>query len=161
MFKVLVTDDTVDIDYEQTIEVNKLMKGPINHIVLSDCSKYLVCADNYCNISVWRRNKHIWSHHINLPKYPISPVAIAIHKNSPKLVTAFSDAKIFEYDLEEMRFLCASSKHFVENQDRHAIKNIALDPRNENIIIAHNDTHMFVLKKYMVFIKFSFDWNSI
>lgn len=150
-FKVLVSDDTFDIDYEQTIEVNKMMKGPITHIVLSECGTYLVCADMHCNVSVWRQtNGRTWSHHINLPKYPISPVAIAIHKNSPKLVVAFADAKIFEYHLEEMQFLCAASTYFVPNQDRHAIKNITLDPRNEDIIIVHNDTHLLVLKKVMV-----------
>lgn len=157
-------DDAVDIVYETNIDLSRSLKGPIGHIRLSHCGEYLVCADICCNIAVWRFSNDSWSHHINLPKYSISPVAIAIHQHAPKLVAAFADGKIFEYHLEEMRFSCTTATYFVDNQDRYAIKNIALDPRNENIFIAHNDTHMFVLKKEDVsafagFRRFSYSQN--
>lgn len=150
IFRLLISDDAIDIDYETKIDFNKSLKGSISHLVLSNSGEYLVCADVCCNISAWRYNKQNWTHHINLPRYSISPVAIAIHKNSPKLVAAFSDGKIFEYDLEEMKFSCASTTFFVEDQVRYTIKNILLDPRNENVFIVHNDTHLFVLKKQNV-----------
>lgn len=150
IFRILVQDEIVDMEYEVSIDLGRSLKGPIGHIRLSHCGEYLVCSDVCCNIAVWRYSNENWSHHINLPKYSMSPVAIAIHKNSPKLVAAFSDGKIFEYHLEEMRFLCTASTFFVDNQDRYAIKNITLDPRNENVFIAHNDTFMFVLKKEYV-----------
>lgn len=149
-FRLLISEDAIDLDYETTIDLSKSIKGPVSHIVLSDCNRYLVCTDVCCNVSVWRKNERNWSHHINLPKYPLSPVAIAIHKNSPKLVAAFADGKIFEYHLEEMKFLCATTTLFVDNQERFAIKNIELDPRNENVFIVHNDTYLFVLKKDLV-----------
>lgn len=150
VFRMLTNEDAIDIDFESSIDLSKSLKGPISHLLLSDCGQYLVCADICCNIAVWRQNKRIWSHHINLPKYHVSPVSIAIHKHSPKLVAAFADGKIFEYHLEEMKFLCASTHLFVENQDRFAIKNIAPDPKNENIIVVNNDTHLFVLNKQLV-----------
>lgn len=150
VFRLLIGEDGIDIDFSDTIDLNKTLKGPISHMILSECGSYLVCADICCNITVWRQNKRIWSHHINLPKYHVSPVSIAIHKNSPKLIAAFADGKIFEYHLEEMKFLCATTTLFVENQDRLAIRNIAPDPKNENIFTVHNDTHLFVLKKQQV-----------
>lgn len=150
IFHILTQDDAVDIVYETNIDLGRSLKGPTSHMLLSHCGEYLVCADVCCNISVWRYNNDNWSHYINLPKYTMSPVAIAIHKNTPKLVAAFSDGKIFEYDLEAMRFLCSTTTFFVDNQERYAIKNITLDPRNENIFIAHNDSHIFVLKKEYV-----------
>lgn len=150
VFRLLINEDAIDIDFESSIDLSKALKGPISHLILSDCGNYLVAADICCNITVWRQNKRIWSHHINLPKYHVSPVSIAIHKHSPKLVAAFADGKIFEYHLEEMKFLCATTTLFVENQDRFAIRNIAPDPKNENIFTAHNDTHLFVLKKQVV-----------
>lgn len=150
IFRILVQDDIVDMEFELSIDLSRSLKGPIGHIRLSHCGEYLVCSDVCCNIAVWRYSNESWSHHINLPKYSMSPVAIAIHKNAPKLVAAFSDGKIFEYHLEEMRFLCAATTFFVDNQERYAIKNITLDPRNENVFIAHNDTYMFVLKKEYV-----------
>lgn len=150
VFRLLISEDAIDIDFETSIDLSKSLKGPISRMILSDCGNYLVCSDICCNITVWRQNKRKWSHHINLPKYHVSPVSIAIHKNSPKLVAAFADGKIFEYHLEEMKFLCATTTLFVEDQDRFAIKNIAPDPKNENIFTAHNDTHLFVLKKQQV-----------
>lgn len=150
VFRLLISEDAVDIDYESSIDLSKTLKGPISHMILSECGYYLVCADICCNITVWRQNKRNWSHHINLPKYHVSPVSIAIHKNAPKLVAAFADGKIFEYHLDEMKFLCATTTLFVENQDRFVIKNIAPDPKNENIFIVHNDTNLFVLKKQQV-----------
>lgn len=152
-FRLLISDDEVEIDYETTIDSSKWLKGAISHFVISDCNTYLVCTDVCCNVTVLQKSKQNWTHHINLPKYPLPPVAIAIHKNSPKLVATFADGKIFEYHLEEMKFLCATTNLFVSNQERFAIKNITLDPRNENVFIVHNDTYLFVLKKDLVSIK--------
>lgn len=152
-FRLLISEDDVEVDYETTIDSSKWLKGAISHIVVSNCNKYLVCTDVCCNVTVLQKSRQNWTHHINLPKYPLPPVAIAIHKNSPKLVAAFADGKIFEYHLEEMKFLCATTNLFVNNQERFAIKNIALDPRNEDVFIVHNDTHLFVLKKDLVSIK--------
>lgn len=156
VFKVSPTDsEDIVIDYRETIRTEKLT-APISHIVASHCGTYLVCADICCNITVWRRTKRSWVHHINLPKYLLSPTAIAIHPNAPKLVVAFSDSKLFEYHLEEMKFLCSTTKYFVENQKTHVIRNIILDSRNENIFILQNDTDLFVLKKLEVNTHFSF-----
>lgn len=46
-----------------------------------------------------------------------------------------------------MRFTCSSHKAHVENTDTHAVNNIILDPLNENIIMLHNDTFLYVLEK--------------
>lgn len=152
VFQVLVSDENdEEVHYRETIDAQKYLKAPISHIVVSNCGEFLVCAGLCCNISVWKRTKKDgWAHHINLPKYPLAPVAMAIHKNSPKLVVAFSDAKIFEYHLEEWRFLCSSSRQFVKNQDTHVIRNIVLDPRDEDVFILHNETFLFVVKKTKV-----------
>lgn len=152
-FRLLISEDHVEVDYETTINSSKGLKGAILHMVISDCNKYLVCTDVCCNVTVLQKSSQNWKHHINLPKYPLPPVAIAIHKNTPKLVAAFADGKLFEYHLEEMKFLCATTNLFVNNQERFAIKNIALDPRNEDVFIVHNDTYLFVLKKDLVSIK--------
>lgn len=150
VFRLLIGDDTIDIDFETSFDLSKVLKGPILHFELSDCGKYLVAADVSCNITVWRQNDRNWAHHINLPKYHVSPVSIAIHKRAPKLVAAFADGKLFEYHLEEMKFLCTTLTHFVESQERYAIKNIAPDPKNEDVFVVHNDKELFVLVKETV-----------
>lgn len=151
VFQILGTEDGEEVHYRETIDAQKYLKAAITHIVVSNCGDFLVCAGLCCNISVWKRTKKGgWAHHLNLPKYPLAPVAMAIHKNSPKLVVAFADAKIFEYHLEEFRFLCSSSRQFVKNQDTHVIRNIVLDPRDEDLFILHNETFLFTVKKTKV-----------
>lgn len=136
------------ITHRETIVAQTFLKAAISHIVVSHGGGYLVLADICGNISVWKRSrKGGWAHHINLPKYSLAPVAMAMHKNSPKLVAAFADGKILEYHLEESRFLCASSRQLINNQDTHVIRNIALDPRNEDVFILHNEAYLFTVKK--------------
>lgn len=136
------------INYRETIVAHTFLKAAISHIVVSNRGEYLVLAGICGNIAVWKRTrKSGWAHHINLPKYSLAPVAMAMHKNSPKLVMAFADGKIFEYHLEESRFLCASNRQLIINQDTHVIRNIALDPRNENVFILHNETFLFTVIK--------------
>lgn len=150
VFRLLIGEDTIDIDFETKFDLSKVLKGPIMHFIVSDCGKYVVATDVSCNITVWRQNKRDWMHHINLPKYHVSPVSIAIHKRTPKLIAAFSDGKLFEYHLEEMKFLCSTTTHFVDSHERYAIRTIAPDPKNEDIFVVHNDQDLFVLQKQMV-----------
>lgn len=147
------TDDSVQ--YETTINTSEVLQDSVCQLKLSHCGKYLICAGLCCNIGVWKLNtqkkKSQWKHLLNLPKYKLPPTALAIHRNTPKLVAAFADSKVFEYDLSELKFTCSTNAHFVANQSTHIIRNIVLDPRNENIFILQNDSFMFVLQKQEVF----------
>lgn len=58
--------------------------------------------------------------------------------------------QLFEYHLEDMKFVCSTTQHFVENQDLHAVQNIVLDPLNENVFICQNDEFVFSVKKIPV-----------
>lgn len=62
-------------------------------------------------------------------------------------VVTFRLIQIFEYHLEEMRFTCSSNKKHVANTTTHAVNNVVLDPNNEDIILLHNDTYLYVLEK--------------
>lgn len=157
VFQIVETEQSVDLDFVETIRLSKHMKGFVAHVIISNCGEYLVCSDLCSNVSAWKRTKKSWKHHIKLPKYPLPPVALAIHRNSPKLVVAFADTKLFEYHLEDMEFVASSHCQFVENQKNFAIKNIILDANNENIIILHNDQYLFVLEKKIVSFREYFD----
>lgn len=150
VFKILPTDE---IDYQETIDVSKSIKDVINLITISPCGKYLVVAGTCRIISVWTKTKKGWQHHLNLPKYIVPTTAIAIHYYKPCIVATFSDGKIFEYDLEEMKFTCSSRQMFISKTNTHCINGIILDPKNENIFILHNDTSLFVLLKNEEIIK--------
>lgn len=155
MFEVNISDSVI-IDYRETIDTNKFIKNQITQILVSHCGTYLVCAGLCCNIAVWKRNarqrklQQQWEHHINLPKYILTPTAMAIHSNSPKLVVVFADSKLFEYHLEELKFVYSTAQKFFDNQEFHVIKNIVLNPENEDVYIFQNDECIFAVKKVLV-----------
>lgn len=112
----------------------------------------MVCAGLCNNISVWnfvQKEKAVgsWKPFIKLPQYKVPPTCISIRPNSSKLVAIFPDRKVFEYDLDELRFTFLSvikSPHLEQTQP---INNITFDPRNDNILLLHNDTNVCVLTK--------------
>lgn len=73
-------------------------------------------------------------------------------------LTAFFHFQLFEYHLEDMKFVCSTTQNFVENQDLHAVQNIVLNPQNENVFICQNDEFVFTVKKSPV-IKCNAVWS--
>lgn len=136
-----------EIDHRQTIDASKYIKDTIHLLATTHCGNYFITAGTCRTIAVWiRKGKH-FQHHLNLPRYTAATTAISTHRNSPKLVAAFSDTKIFEYDLEEMCFTCTDKYSFVKRCQTHCVKSIVLDERNPNAFILHNQNSMFVLEK--------------
>lgn len=139
-----------EIDLKQTIDTTKFIKDTIHLMDISNCGTYFVVAGTCRTISVWIKNKsesELYSHHIKLPRYLASTTAIALHQNIPRVVVAFSDGKIFEYDLEEMCFTCTDKDFFNSHSGTHCIKGILLDSKNPNIYILYNEQKIFVVQK--------------
>lgn len=130
-----------------------VIKESIHILTISPCGKYLVCAGLCNNISVWTfvissTVIDSWKHFIKLPQYKVPPTSISIRPNSSTLAAVFPDRQLFEYDLEELRFTFLTIiRDDVGLEATHPINNITFDPRNENILLVHNDTNVCVLKK--------------
>uniref|UniRef100_W8BSL2 Cirhin n=1 Tax=Ceratitis capitata TaxID=7213 RepID=W8BSL2_CERCA len=144
----IVNNGSTDLDFIETIETAKHIRDVISLFAVSECGTYIVAAGADRTIAVWSiyQGKH-FRHHLNMPRYSAITTAIAIHAKEARLVAAFSDGKIIEYDLEEMCFTCSESEYFVENAETHCVTNILLDTRNTNNIILHNDAYLYVLEK--------------
>ncbi|KAJ6644304.1 U3 small nucleolar RNA-associated protein 4 like [Pseudolycoriella hygida] len=141
-----------EIELKETISTNQFMKDTISLVCLSKCNKYLICADVCGIVAVWKCAKNRWAPYKNLPNRNYPPTAIAIHGN--RIVLAFPDYKIFEYDLETHEIVCSTADDFFDNippgfrsTTDKAINNIILDGKNENVVILHNDSFLFVLEK--------------
>ncbi|XP_075161561.1 UTP4 small subunit processome component l(3)72Dn [Haematobia irritans] len=156
IFAVLVSpDDNVldasispPLDFIECIDTSKHIKDSIKLFTVSVCGSYIAAASADRSIAVWSvyKGKH-FKHLLNLPRYTAATTAVAIHAEQPRLVAAFADGKIFEYDLEEMCFTCSDLDRFVINSEHNSINNIVLDPRNPNIFVMQNDAKLFVLEK--------------
>lgn len=177
VFSIPSAGNDEKIELTETIETSGVLADSLNHAEVSHCGQYLVCSGLCGNIGVWKlqtqRKKSQWKHLLNLPKHKVAPTALAIHRNAPKVVVAFADSKVlylintincycwlfeyfivsfqlYEYDLSETKITYTTNTPFVQSQATHIISNIVLDPRNEDIFILQNDSHMFVVKKQAV-----------
>ncbi|XP_017486394.1 PREDICTED: U3 small nucleolar RNA-associated protein 4 homolog [Rhagoletis zephyria] len=144
----VVNNGSTDLDFVESIETSKHIKDVINLLAVSECGTYVVATGTDHTIGVWRifQGKH-YKHHLNMPRYSAITTALAIHAKEPRLVAAFSDGKIIEYDLEEMCFTCSEQEYFVDNAETHCVSNVLVDKRNPNHIILHNDAYLYVLEK--------------
>uniref|UniRef100_A0A1A9W3B5 WD repeat-containing protein 55 homolog n=1 Tax=Glossina brevipalpis TaxID=37001 RepID=A0A1A9W3B5_9MUSC len=156
IFAVLDGDDELNtgslppLDFIELIDTAKHIKDSIKLLTVSMCGSYIVAAANDRSIAVWSiyEGKH-FKHLLNLPRYNAATTALALHAELPRLVAAFADGKIFEYDLEEMCFTCSDVNHFVKQSEHACITNICLHPRNPQILIMQTEAVMFVLEKYL------------
>ncbi|XP_061389746.1 U3 small nucleolar RNA-associated protein 4 homolog [Musca vetustissima] len=139
---------TPPLDFVEFIDTSKHIKDSIKLFTVSVCGSYIAAASTDRSIAVWSvyKGKH-FKHLLNLPRYTAATTALSIHAEQPRVVAAFADGKIFEYDLEEMCFTCSDVDRFVANSEYYCIENILLDPRNPNIFVMQNDSKLFVLEK--------------
>lgn len=98
IFTIPAAGTSDEVQFKETISSSAIIKDSISHIEISHCGTFLVCVGLCSTVAVWKqqtqKKKSQWKHLLNLPKYKIPPTAIAIHKNSPKLVAAFADSKV-------------------------------------------------------------------
>ncbi|XP_043260482.1 U3 small nucleolar RNA-associated protein 4 homolog [Colletes gigas] len=118
-------------------------------------SKYFICADRQGIIAVYNINEAettdtpvAWL----LPKYSCPLTAMAVQKNTLNLVVVYSDHKIIEYNILQRQYTKFSNnlqsrlpKQWLARS--FPITNIIFDPRNENIIIMHDDSTVYVINK--------------
>ncbi|KAL9902143.1 UTP4 small subunit processome component l(3)72Dn [Glossina fuscipes fuscipes] len=156
IFAVLSADDDLisslpPLDFVELVDTTKHVKDGIKLFTVSVCGTYVAIAGNDRSIAVWfvYKGKH-FKHLLNLPRYAAATTALALHAELPRLVAAFADGKIFEYDLEEMCFTCSAINQFVKQSEHACITNICLDSRNPEIMIMQTEAVMFVLEKYSI-----------
>lgn len=135
-----------EVKFLYSVYLSAELKSPISHVVLSPCGNYLAVATSNHLVAVWQLNGQESKHLLNLPSYKAATTAMAMHENSPRLVVAYANGRIVDYDLSENRFVCQTAKHFVRSSYAHCIRGLLLDPQNPNIVIAYNEHTLFVLK---------------
>ncbi|KAG4075374.1 hypothetical protein HA402_003165 [Bradysia odoriphaga] len=143
-----------DVDFKATVSTEGVIKDTISLVCLSKCGKYLVCVGTCGTTAVWTNKGNGWSYVKQISNANCAPTAIAMHSKTNRIVLAFADYKIFEYDLTTDTIVCASDAFLkdmltrsLKNSTDKAINNILLDEKNENVVILQNDSFLFVLEK--------------
>ncbi|KAH8365898.1 hypothetical protein KR093_007000, partial [Drosophila rubida] len=134
------------VEFLYSINLGAQVKAPIRLVKLSHCGTYFVVATSDHLVGVWQLNGKESKHLLNLPRYKAGTTALALQEDRPRLVVAYADGHIVDYDLSERRFVCETSTHFVPNSETHCIKGLLLDPQKPKIVMAYNETYFYVLK---------------
>ncbi|KAM8710953.1 hypothetical protein ACLKA7_017566 [Drosophila subpalustris] len=135
------------VEFLYSVYLSAELKSPISHLELSSGGKYLVVATTDHLVAVWQLDGKESQHLLNLPRYRAATTALAMHEARPRLVVAYADGRLVDYDLVKARIVCETGK-LVGSQRSHCIKGLLLDASNPDIVIAYNECASFVLRSF-------------
>ncbi|KAI8041699.1 U3 small nucleolar RNA-associated protein 4 homolog [Drosophila gunungcola] len=133
--------------FQKTIDLSDHCKGIISHLVVSSCGDYIVAATSERTISVWRLHGKQYKHLLNLPRHRAGTTALSMHEDFPRVVVAYANGQLVEYDLVDRKFTCETDEYLIPDTKLHCISGISLDPMNPNIFMAHTENNIYVLER--------------
>lgn len=137
------------VDFVDIIETKNYVHGAIAMATLSKDDKYLGLVSLGRSTHIWSiSDKGTFQHVSSLPRYVAPVTAIQIDTNNTlSAIIAYSDGKIVEYNIADMKFLCSDYDTYSDKSDFHPITRIMLDTKNTDVLIMQNDLCLFSLKK--------------
>lgn len=141
-----------EVKFRYKVDLTEVIKAPIRHFQISPCGKHLAVATSDYLINVWQllgTKSEVAEHLLSLPRYEVGITAMALHANIGRLVVAFANQRIVEYDLQQKRFISESSKCFVPTGKYYTHKGIILDERRPDVMIVYSDYSLYFLQTFM------------
>ncbi|BFF99767.1 U3 small nucleolar RNA-associated protein 4 homolog [Drosophila madeirensis] len=139
------------VQFRSSLDLSAQLKGTISHLVESPSGGYLAAASTDNLIGVWQLqasgNRQAAKHLLNLPRHRAGTTALALHTGRPRLVAAYADGRLVEYDLEKRAFTCETAEYLIPDTKHFCINGITLDPLNPNIFLVHTEEFMYVLER--------------
>uniref|UniRef100_A0A182P0Z3 Anaphase-promoting complex subunit 4-like WD40 domain-containing protein n=1 Tax=Anopheles epiroticus TaxID=199890 RepID=A0A182P0Z3_9DIPT len=140
-------DDGDEWDHKQSIDAGRWLSEMVTLSAVSQCGRYLVCADLASSIVVFERTESKWKRSISLPRYKLPPTALAIQPGKTRLAVAFSDHKLFVYDFDQFSFVFSTYLQLPNDaQPNHPVSGIAFDPRQESAMVLQNGSKILSLR---------------
>ncbi|XP_017128002.1 U3 small nucleolar RNA-associated protein 4 homolog [Drosophila elegans] len=133
--------------FQKSIDLSDHCKGVISHLVVSSCGGYIVAATSERTISVWRLHGKQYKHLLNLPRHRAGTTALSMHEDFPRVVVAYANGQLVEYDLIDRKFTCETDEYLIPDTKLHCISGISLDPSNPDIFMAHTENNLYVLER--------------
>lgn len=135
------------VTFKYTIDLSEKCKNTISHVVISSHGEYIVAASSDHIISVWKLHGKQYKHLLNLPRHRAGTTALSMHEDYPRVVVAYANGQLVEYDLVNRIFTCETNEYLIPETRRHCINGISLDPQNRNIFIVHTEGNLYVLER--------------
>ncbi|EDV52221.1 U3 small nucleolar RNA-associated protein 4 homolog [Drosophila erecta] len=135
------------VTLKYTIDLSDNCKNTVDHLVISSHGDYIVAASSDHIISVWKLHGKQYKHLLNLPRHRAGTTALSMHEDHPRVVVAYANGQLVEYDLVNRIFTCETDEYLIPETRHHCISGISLDPQNPNIFIIHTETNLYVLER--------------
>ncbi|XP_017080916.1 U3 small nucleolar RNA-associated protein 4 homolog [Drosophila eugracilis] len=136
-----------EVIFLNSVDLSDHCKSTINHLVLSSDGDYIVAGTSDQLISVWKLHNKSYKHLLNLPRHRAGTTAVSMHEDLSRVVVAYANGKLVEYDLVNRQFTCETEEYLIPDTRHHCISGISLDPKNPNIFMAYTETHLYVLER--------------
>ncbi|XP_016991016.2 U3 small nucleolar RNA-associated protein 4 homolog [Drosophila rhopaloa] len=133
--------------FQNSIDLSDHCKSIINHLLVSSDGDYIVAGTSDRIISVWKLHGKEYKHLLNLPRHRAGTTALSLHEGLPRVVVAYANGQLVEYDLVNRIFTCETDEYLIPDTIHHCISGITLDPRNPNIFLVHTESNLYVLER--------------
>ncbi|KAH8283334.1 hypothetical protein KR054_007178 [Drosophila jambulina] len=133
--------------FQNSIDLSEHCKSTISHLVVSSRGEYLVAGTSDHTVAVWKLHGTQYKHLLNLPRHRAATTALAMHEDHPKVVVAYANGRLVEYDLVKRSFTCETDEYLIPDTKHHCITGISLDPRNPNIFLVNTENNLYVLER--------------
>ncbi|XP_017015803.2 U3 small nucleolar RNA-associated protein 4 homolog [Drosophila takahashii] len=133
--------------FQNSFDLSDHCKSTISHLVISSGGDYLVAGTSDQIISVWKLHGKQYKHLLNLPRHRAGTTALSLHEDHPRVVVAYANGQLVEYDLVNRIFTCETEEYLIPDTRHHSISGISLDPRNPDIFLVHTETNLYVLER--------------
>ncbi|KAH8364794.1 hypothetical protein KR084_011704 [Drosophila pseudotakahashii] len=133
--------------FQNSIDLSDHCKSTISHLVISSGGDYIVAGTSDQIVSVWKLHGKQYKHLLNLPRHRAGTTALSMHEDHPRVVVAYANGQLVEYDLVNRIFTCETEEYVIPDTRHHSISGISLDPRNPNIFLVHTETNLYVLER--------------
>ncbi|XP_016966805.1 U3 small nucleolar RNA-associated protein 4 homolog [Drosophila biarmipes] len=133
--------------FKSEVDLSDHCKSIISHLVVSTGADYLVAGTVDKTISVWSLQGKQYKHLLNLPRHLAGITALAMHEDHPRVVVAYANGQIVEYDLANRIFTCETEEYLIPDTKHYPIRGINLDPTNPNVFLVNTETDLYVLER--------------
>lgn len=148
--KVLQVDPEAGATVVQSISCEKYLRSKcILHLNISRDTPskkvYLVAADTEGDVAVWVKKPKKFEFYVSLPKYRCVPSTLTIDDKKERLIIAYVDQEIIEYDLVKSKARKCEVCERPEWRARTAAATALVTHPTRDALLARDDTSLWLL----------------
>lgn len=136
-----------NLSHKSSINYHDDLNSNLTNFQISTCGKYMAVIGETGKIGVWHNEKGTkWKHMLNLPYHLHTPTAIGFRPKETRLVVAYSDLKLIEYDYKAMKLVLSLNLVDHKVTKKFPVNSIVFQPDHESLTILQTETSIISVK---------------